>query len=69
MLQAVKEFSKYANKNLKIIHLPKRKGDMTKITSNNLRLVRFINWKPKYNKLSTIIKSCINWEKKLTASN
>ena len=38
---------------------------MTKITSNNLRLVKFINWKPKYNKLSTIIKSCINWERKL----
>ena len=65
VLQAVKEFSKYANKNLKIIYLPKRKGDMTKITSNNLRLVKFINWKPKYNKLSTIIKSCINWERKL----
>ena len=29
--QVANEFAKYANKNLKIINLPKRKGDLVKI--------------------------------------
>ena len=62
--QAVKEFKKYANNKLKIIKLMKRKGDMVKITANNNNLKNFINWKPKYNKLNEIVRSCILWEKK-----
>ena len=61
--QAVQEFKKYANKNLKILKLKKRKGDMVKITANNRKLKKAINWKPKYNNLSFIVKSCIKWEK------
>ena len=63
--QAVQEFKKYANKNLKILELKKRKGDMVKITANNNKLKKTINWKPKYNNLSFIVKSCIKWESKL----
>ena len=61
--EAIEEFKKYTNKKLKILKLHKRQGDMVKITANNNILKKFINWKPKYNKLSTIVKSCINWEK------
>ena len=59
----VKEFSKYANRNLKILKLPRRIGDMIKITANNQNLKKFIKWRPKYFKLSTIVQSCIKWEK------
>ena len=64
--EAVKEFTKYANKKLKVLKLPKRSGDMVKIIADNNNLKKFIIWKPKYQKLSTIVKSCIQWEKKLT---
>jgi len=64
--EVVKEFKKYANKKLKILKLPKRPGDMVKITANNNNLKKFINWKPKFNKLSLMVKSCLLWEKKLT---
>jgi len=60
---AVKEFKKYANKRLKILKLPKRTGDMVKVIANNNNLKKFIKWKPKYFRLSTIVKSCIKWEK------
>ena len=63
--QAIQAFKKYANKNLKIIKIKKRKGDMVKITANNRKLKKAINWKPKYNNLSFIVKSCIKWESKL----
>ena len=62
---AVKEFKKYANKNLKIDRFPKRKGDMVKVISDNSKLKKFLKWKPKFNNLRKIVKSCISWEKKI----
>jgi len=64
--EVVTEFKKYANKKLKVLKLPKRSGDMVKIIADNNNLKKFITWKPKYQKLSAIVKSCIQWEKKLT---
>ena len=61
----IKEFRKYANKNLKIRNFPKRKGDMVKVISDNKKLKKFINWKPRYNTLGKIVKTCINWERNL----
>ena len=39
---------------------------METIVANNTKLKNLISWKPRLNKLSTIVKSCIQWEKKLT---
>ena len=61
----MKEFKKYANKNLKIARFPKRKGDMVKVISDNSKLKEFIKWKPKFNNIRKIVKSCISWEKKI----
>ena len=61
----VNEFQKYANKNLKILEFPNRKGDMVKVIGDNSKLRRFIKWKPKFNNLRKIVKSCIIWEKKI----
>ena len=30
----------------------------------NNKLKKFIKWKPKFNNLAKIVKSCIDWEKK-----
>ena len=43
----------------------KRAGDLGKIIASNNRLHKFISWKPKYKKLSLMVKSSIKWEKKL----
>ena len=43
----------------------RRKGDVEKLVSNIDKLEKHIDWEPKYNDLSTIIKSSIDWEKKL----
>jgi len=63
---AIEEFKKYANKNLQIIKFPIRKGDMVKVISDNSKLKKFIKWRPKFNNISKIVKSCIIWEKKIT---
>ena len=38
---------------------------MAKITANSTKLKKYINWKPKFDNLHLIVRSCINWEKKL----
>ena len=40
---------------------------MEKITADNKKLRKFLNWKPKYDKLQKIVQSSIKWEKKLNA--
>ena len=61
--QVAKEFKKHVKKNLKIIKLPRREGDMASIIAINKNLHQFIKWKPKFNKLSFMVKSCLRWEK------
>ena len=63
VLDSIREFKKYANKNLRVLKIKKRKGDMIKITANNSSLKKFILWKPKYQNLALIVKSCIYWER------
>ena len=63
--EVIREFKKYSKKKVILKFLPKREGDMERITANTKKLKRFINWKPKYNNLNLIVKSCIKWEKKL----
>ena len=43
----------------------RRQGDSAILVSNVSKLKKLINWKPKYNDLSFIIQSAIDWEKKL----
>ena len=38
---------------------------MEMLIANNKNLKDLLNWKPKYNNLTTIVKSCIKWEKRI----
>jgi UDP-glucose 4-epimerase len=62
--QVVNEFKIQIKKNIKINFLPRRLGDMEMIIADNKKLKKFINWRPKYNSIKRIVKSCIDWEKK-----
>ena len=65
VLEIVNKFQKITKKKFKICIKKKRKGDMEKVISTGSKLKRFINWKPRYNNLSLMVKSSISWEKKL----
>ena len=64
VLEVAKEFKKQTSKNAKILIVNRRKGDLVKIIASNIRLKKFINWRPKFNNLNKIVKSCLNWEKR-----
>tara|TARA_B100000767_G_C19728169_1_gene520408 strand:- start:626 stop:1600 length:975 start_codon:yes stop_codon:yes gene_type:complete len=64
VLEVAKEFKQQSTKNIKIVKTKRREKDIVKIIASNNRLIKFINWKPKYNSLNKIVKSCLIWEKK-----
>ena len=63
VLEVANEFKKQVSKKVNILKTSKRKNDLIKIIASNKKLVKFIKWKPKFNSLSKIVKSCIKWEK------
>ena len=65
VLQVAKEFKRQSSKKVNIIETKRRSNDLIKIIASNNNLKKFINWKPKFNNLGKIVKSCIVWEKKL----
>ncbi len=65
VLEVANEFKKQTSKKVRIIITNRRKGDLVKIIASNVQLMKFINWRPKFNSLRKIVKSCLNWEKKL----
>ena len=65
VIEVAKEFKKQSSKKVEIIFAKRRNNDLIKIIASNNKLKNFINWKPKFNNLRKIVKSCIIWEKKL----
>ena len=47
----------------------RRLGDAEHLVSDISKFHQYIDWSPRYNNLSTIIETAINWEKKLNAKN
>ena len=65
MKQVVNEFMHQIKKDVKVRFQSRRTGDMEMLIANNKSLKKLINWKPKYNNLSDIVRSCIRWEKRI----
>ena len=64
VLEVAKVFKNQSSKKVEILISKRRKGDLVKIIASNKKLKKFIKWKPKFNNLNTIVKSCISWEKR-----
>ena len=63
--QVVEEFKHQSKKPIKIKFQGRRSGDMEMLIAENKNLKKLINWKPKNSSLKTIVKSCIQWEKRI----
>jgi len=63
--EVVNELNKIINSNLKTSIGPRRPGDSQLIVSNVEKFMKYFSWKPKHNSLNYILKTAINWEKKL----
>ena len=65
VLEVAKEFRRQSRKKVDIVNTKRRTNDLIKIIASNNNLNNFIKWKPKFNDLRKIVKSCLAWEKKL----
>ena len=65
VMEVAKEFKRQSSKKVDIVYANKRKDDLIKIIASNSKLKRFVKWRPKFNNLTKIVKSCIVWEKKI----
>jgi UDP-glucose 4-epimerase len=63
VLEVAKEFKRQTSKKVTIVDGKKRKNDLIKIIASNKKLIKFIKWRPRFNNLNKIVKSCIKWEK------
>ena len=66
VLQVANEFKRQSSKKVNLIYSKRRNNDLIKIIASNNNLKKFIKWKPKFNNLGKIVKSCISWEKKIS---
>ena len=65
VLEVAKEFRRQSYKKVVIVNSNRRKNDLIKIIASNDKLIKFLKWRPKFNNLSKIVNSCINWEKEI----
>jgi UDP-glucose 4-epimerase len=67
--EVIKIFNIINNKPITFEIGNRRVGDSSMLISNVSKLKKVLNWKAKYNDLSFIIKTSIDWEKKLLNNN
>ena len=65
VLEVIKSFEQFTKEKIIIQYKKRRPGDLIFSIADNSKLKRFIKWAPKYNNLKKMIKSSIDWEKKL----
>ena len=63
--EVLESFSKVLGKKINFEIGPRREGDSEMIVANSDKFNKFFNWKPKFNDIKFILKTAIDWEKKI----
>ena len=63
--EIVESFNKVLNKKINFEIGPRRDGDSEMVVANSDKFNNFFSWKPKFNDIKFILKTAIDWEKKI----
>jgi len=66
-VKEIVDIFKKIKKNLIINYKKRRPGDIAQVYSDTKKFQKLLKFKPRYNNINKIIKSAINWEKKLSS--
>ncbi|WP_309727971.1 UDP-glucose 4-epimerase GalE [Chamaesiphon sp. OTE_75_metabat_556] len=66
VIEKVKEIS---GVDFTVIEAERRAGDPACVIAANDRITKVLGWKPRFNDLDTIVRTALDWEKKLTANS
>ena len=63
--EVLESFSKVIGKKINFEIGPRRDGDSEMVVANSDKFNNFFDWKPKFNDIKFILKTAIDWEKKI----
>ena len=63
--EIIENFNQILTKKINFEIGPRRDGDCKMIVSNPEKFNKFFNWKPKFNNIKYILKTALDWEKKI----
>lgn len=63
--QVVDTVTKIANQELQVSIGPRRPGDVPSIVATSEKIRDVLNWKPKYDDIELIVRTALEWERKL----
>ena len=63
-MEILKKFNAISNRKIKFKIGKRRDSDIIISIADPKELIKFTKWKPKFNNLSLIVKSSLNWYKK-----
>ena len=63
--EVLESFNKVLGKKISFEIGPRRDGDSEMVVANSDKFNKFFNWKPKFNDIKFILKTAIDWEKKI----
>jgi UDP-glucose 4-epimerase len=66
VIEKVKEIS---GVDFTVIEAERRAGDPACVIAANDRITKVLGWKPRFNDLDTIVRTALDWEKKLAANS
>ena len=69
VLEVIKAANEIYDNKIMFEYDKRRPGDSEKLISNVNKLHQHINWKPKFDDLKLIIKTAVEWEKKINEKN
>ena len=67
--EVIKNLNSLLEKDINVKTGPRRPGDSKMIISNVDKFKRYFKWQPKHNDINKILKTAIDWEKKLNNKN
>ncbi len=62
VLEVIESVKKVSRKDFKVILKERRKGDPAKLVADNTKILKTLNWKPRYHQIDTICKTALEWE-------
>ena len=69
VMEVINTANEICENKIKFEYDKRRPGDSEKLVSNVDKLHKYIKWKPKFDKLNLIIRTAIDWERKIYEKN
>ena len=62
--EVVENMKKVSGVDFKVVHSPPRQGDPSELVTKTDKIQKILGWSPKFNDLSLICKTALDWEQK-----